>query len=245
MNSPLAGLFWLGDTPHFAGHELDDHHRDSEWLIGHLDTSAPRDLLLSSHAAAPGLDERRHSRTQDSSGCVASVAGRSIAPSILRHVTVTSDSAHWRAGPGSGVRAHSSRRAGRTLPAPAAWRRTILYIGVDPDCRIVLTRIVRRMAGVHLAVTCTGREGRLLAVSLTPGLILLDTHLPACDAHELLVYLGRSAFTSTIPLAVVSGDEGDRLRFLRGGAAAWITKPLNIAEVERATMGLLELASSR
>ena len=84
-----------------------------------------------------------------------------------------------------------------------------------------------------------------MAVSLTPGLILLDTQLAACDAHELLVYLGRSAFTSAIPLAVVSGNEGDRLRFLRAGAAAWITKPLNITEVERATMGLLELASSR
>ncbi len=84
-----------------------------------------------------------------------------------------------------------------------------------------------------------------MAVSLTPGLILLDTQLAACDAHELLVYLGRSAFTATIPLAVVSGNEGDRLGFLRAGAAAWITKPLNIAEVERATMGLLELASSR
>jgi len=84
-----------------------------------------------------------------------------------------------------------------------------------------------------------------LAVSLTPNLIVLDAQLPAYDAHDLVVYLGRSAFTGTIPLAVVSGNEGDRMSFVRAGAAAWMTKPLNIAQVERAVMGLLELAAVR
>jgi len=107
----------------------------------------------------------------------------------------------------------------------------------------VLTRIVRRLDHVHLVATHTGREGRLLAVSLTPSVIVLDAQLPACGAHDLLSYLARSAFTAAIPLAIVSRNEDERATFIRAGAAAWMTKPLKISEVERTTMGLLELTS--
>jgi len=110
--------------------------------------------------------------------------------------------------------------------------RTILYIGVDPDCLVVLGHIVRRMGGVHLIVARTGREGRLLAVSRAPSLILLDAQLAACDAQDFVLYLGRSIFTATIPLAVVSGREGGRMRFLGAGATAWIPPPSDIVEID-------------
>ena len=158
-------------------------------------------------------------------------------------MTVEGSPVKLRVVGGRGIRAHSSHRSSPRYPAPETTRRTILYIGVDPDCRIVLTRIVRRFAHVHLVATQTGREGRLLAVSLTPSVIVLDAQLPACGAHDLLSYLARSAFTAAIPLAIVSGNEDERTKFIRAGAAAWMTKPLKISEVERTTMGLLELTS--
>ena len=63
------------------------------------------------------------------------------------------------------------------------------------------------------------------------------------DTYNLLSHLARSAFTAAIPLAIVSGNEDKRKKFIRAGAAAWMTKPLKIPEVERTTMGLLELNS--
>jgi len=163
----------------------------------------------------------------------------------LRNVTGERSTVELRVVGGRGIRAHSSHKSSRRYPAPDTARRTILYIGADPDCRVVLSRIVRRLDRVHLVATQTGREGRLLAVSCTPNLIVLDAQLPACGAHNLLSYLARSAFTAAIPLVIVSGNEDERTEFIRAGAAAWMTKPLRISEVERTTTALLELVSLR
>ena len=133
----------------------------------------------------------------------------------------------------------------RALVAPTTTRRTVLYIGSDPDCRVTLARMVRRLDRVQLVVAQTGREGRVITGLLTPSLILLDTQLSDCDAHDLMVFLGRAARRAVIPLAVLSGDETDRIAFIRAGAVAWITKPLRIAEVEHSMMTLLDLFSSR
>ncbi len=142
-------------------------------------------------------------------------------------------------------RVHSSPKTTRRYPKPIAPRRTILYIGGDPDCRIVLLRILRRLENTQLVVAGTGREGRLLAFSSTPSLILLDTQLSDCDAVDLMGYFGRATLGATVPLAVLSGNEMDRMRFIRAGAVAWIAKPVRIAQVERSVMTLLELVATR
>jgi len=46
-------------------------------------------------------------------------------------------------------------------------------------------------------------------------------------------------------MIIFSANDGERVRFTRSGAAAWFAEPLNIAEVERTTMGIIELASVR
>jgi len=170
-----------------------------------------------------------------------SVARCSTFASTVRPVT----SERLRVVGGKGVRAHASHKTSRRYPLPESPQRAILYIGSDSDCRVVLARIVRRLDHVQLVIARTAREGSLLAVSLTPRLIVLDAQLSACDAHDLVVYLRRSAFTGAIPLAVVSGNEGDRMNFIRAGAAAWMTKPLNITQVERSVTSLLEVAAVR
>jgi DNA-binding response OmpR family regulator len=124
-------------------------------------------------------------------------------------------------------------------------RRTVLYIGGDPECRIVLSRIVRQVDDLHLTVSDTGREGRLRAVSLAPSLILLDDVLSDCDAHDLMIYLARTTLRATVPIAVISGGEVDRMRYIRAGAVTWITKPLMIDEVKHAMITLLDLYSTR
>jgi len=121
----------------------------------------------------------------------------------------------------------------------------MLYIGDDQECRIMLYRIARRLDNTQLEVASNGRAGRLLALSRSPNLILLDSHLPDCDAHDLMTYFGRAALRATVPLAVVSAEENDRVKFIRGGAVSFLTKPLRIAEVERSVMTLLEVFSAR
>ena len=143
------------------------------------------------------------------------------------------------------MRAHSSRKTARRFPIPVQPKRTILYVGAEPECRTVFSRVVRRFDRVDLVVAENGREGRLLVFALTPRLIVFDAQLPNSDADDFVLYLGRSSLTAVIPLAVVSSNEIQRARFFRAGAAACLTKPLKIAEVERAVVGLLELAAAR
>jgi hypothetical protein len=78
----------------------------------------------------------------------------------------------------------------------------------------MLSRIIRRLEHVRLVVADTVREGRLLAVSLTPELILFDAQLSVEDARELLGYLGRASFTAAMPLAVLPGDEDEQIEWL-------------------------------
>jgi DNA-binding response OmpR family regulator len=146
-------------------------------------------------------------------------------------------------GGGTGVRTHSSRKASRRYPPGQVPRRAILYIGGDQECQIVLSRIVRRMDYTQLVVAGSGREGRLSAFARAPSLIVLDSQLPDCAAQDLMVYFGRAALRATVPIAVVSGDDEERSRFIRAGAAAWMTKPLRIDDVERSVSRLLDLFS--
>jgi len=143
-------------------------------------------------------------------------------------------------GGGTGPRTHSSRKASRRYPADQLSRRTILYIGGDQECQIILSRIVRRMHNAQLVVAGSGREGRFSAFSCAPTLILLDAHLPDCAAQDLMVYFGRAALRATVPIAVLSADDEERPRYIKAGAVAWMTKPLRIDDVERSVLRLLD-----
>jgi CheY-like chemotaxis protein len=109
--------------------------------------------------------------------------------------------------------------------------RTVLCIGSGARYRVMLSRISERLESVHLVVTDTAREGRLLAVALAPSLILLDAQLPVGDAHDLVVYLGRASLTAAMPLAVLRGSEDESVDLLlratepAGVPALPITRP--------------------
>jgi len=109
----------------------------------------------------------------------------------------------------------------------------------------VLSRIVGRMQGVHLMMADTGREGLRHVASLAPNLLLLDGQLLDCDAQTLIGLLKRSTLRFPTPVAVLSGDEGDRMRLVRAGAVSLLTKPLRLGEVERSIMTLLDVFSAR
>jgi DNA-binding response OmpR family regulator len=118
----------------------------------------------------------------------------------------------------------------------------VLYINGDAETRILLSRIARRWHGVRLMTSETGQEGRHLTLTLRPSLILLDDHLSDLDSHDLLAQIRQDLRTATTPVVVLSANPSTHGPFTRAGATAWFTKPLHIANVERTTKGLLELA---
>jgi DNA-binding response OmpR family regulator len=105
-------------------------------------------------------------------------------------------------------------------------RAIVLAVDDDRASRYFVTRALRG-AGLETIEAATGREA--LALASQAALIVLDIHLP--DMNGLLVAreLKMAAATRDIPVIHLSStctSESDRALGLEGGAAAYLTHPI-------------------
>ncbi len=130
-----------------------------------------------------------------------------------------------------------SLRAGATGP--------VLYINGDCDNRIILRRISRRWRTARLLVADGGRAGMRTVVGHEPRLILLDAHLPDCLSLDVMTRIRQAA--PLVPVVVLSNspDPQEETRFVRAGASAYVTKPLNVVQFDATVMMLLESGALR
>lgn len=94
-----------------------------------------------------------------------------------------------------------------------------------------------------ISTAVNGREGRDLALSDIPDLVLCDVMMPELNGYELCQLLKSDQRTSHIPIILLTAkaDERDRLNGLRYGADAYLTKPFNREELLIRIQKLLEL----
>lgn len=66
-------------------------------------------------------------------------------------------------------------------------------------------------------------------------LVLLDLHLPDLGGEEVLQRLRDDPATASIPVVIVSADAtpGQIRRLLTAGAAAYLTKPIDVRDLLR------------
>ena len=67
-----------------------------------------------------------------------------------------------------------------------------------------------------------------------PDIIISDLNTPEINGCDLLVQLKVSSFFSSIPIIILSGEEGSetRIKCLEAGADDYIVKPFNPRELE-------------
>jgi signal transduction histidine kinase/CheY-like chemotaxis protein len=113
--------------------------------------------------------------------------------------------------------------------------RTLLLIEDNLSNLRLVERILKARPGVGLLSAMQGGLGLELARQHRPDLILLDLHLPDIPGDEVLHRLRADPATREIPIVVVSADATEgRIRRLRdSGATAYLTKPLDVAELLR------------
>jgi len=87
--------------------------------------------------------------------------------------------------------------------------------------------------GMVVSVAHDGRRGIELVEELLPDLVLLDVMLPDTDGYDVCLRIKSNTTTSPIPVIFLSarGEVVDKVRGLSCGAADYITKPFQAAEL--------------
>jgi CheY-like chemotaxis protein len=121
------------------------------------------------------------------------------------------------------------------LGEPSVRQVTILAIEDNVVNIRLLERIVQNCENAVLLTAIQGRIGLELAGQHHQDLVLLDLNLPDLSGEEVLERLKAGPGTATIPVVICSGDASDahRRTCLEAGAAAYLTKPLDLDELYR------------
>ena len=87
--------------------------------------------------------------------------------------------------------------------------------------------------GMVVSVAHDGQHGIALVEELLPDLVLLDVMLPDTDGYDVCLRIKSNSSTSPIPVIFLSarGEVVDKVRGLSCGAADYITKPFQAAEL--------------
>jgi signal transduction histidine kinase/CheY-like chemotaxis protein len=117
--------------------------------------------------------------------------------------------------------------------APAGAGLRVLYIEDNPANIEVIARFLHGRPNTTLLSATTGRAGLAYAVRDVPDIILLDLNLPDLHGDKVLNELKAEPDTAGIPVVVLSADasRGVIRRLLAGGAFAYLTKPIELAEL--------------
>jgi CheY-like chemotaxis protein len=112
----------------------------------------------------------------------------------------------------------------------SASRRTVLYIDDNPANLLLVERLFAGRPEIELVTAARGLLGLEMARDRQPALVLLDIHLPDVNGDRVLKRLHEDPLTRAIPVVVLSADASERQieRLLTCGAAAYLTKPLDL-----------------
>lgn len=105
----------------------------------------------------------------------------------------------------------------------------ILVIDDEPQIRKIL-EITLESNDYKVHQASNGKEGKIIAASHPPDLILLDLGLPDINGHELLKEL-RQWYSKAIIILSVQNTESDIVDALDNGATDYLTKPFRSAEL--------------
>lgn len=118
---------------------------------------------------------------------------------------------------------------------------SLILIVEDNEKNLKLVRDVLQAKGYATLEAGTAEEGLRLARERSPGLILMDIHLPGMSGIEALRILRAEAATATIPvIAITASVMQESLReVMAAGFNDLIEKPINVLGFLDKVRGLL------
>lgn len=124
-------------------------------------------------------------------------------------------------------------------------RAAVLCIEGNLPCLTLLERILEHHDAGELIPATTATIGLKLAHDHHPDLILLDLHLPDMSGTEVLKRLKTDQPTRDIPVVVLTANasKGRAEHITQLGAAAYLTKPLDVPRFIDAIAHILDATS--
>lgn len=117
----------------------------------------------------------------------------------------------------------------------------VVLVVDDNHANLMLSRAVLEGAGYTVVGAGSGAEMEALLPSVHPDLILMDLELPDGSGVELTRRLKARRDHRAIPVLAVSAHamEAHREQALAAGCTAFLSKPIDIHELERAVASAL------
>jgi twitching motility two-component system response regulator PilH len=108
----------------------------------------------------------------------------------------------------------------------------VLIVDDSPTEMHILSNIMEKLG--HAVITAdNGEQGVITAKDTKPDLILMDVVMPGINGFQATRQLNKSDETKDIPVIIVSTKDQatDKMWGRRQGAAAYVTKPIEEAEL--------------
>jgi CheY-like chemotaxis protein len=120
-------------------------------------------------------------------------------------------------------------------------RGLILYVEDNPANISFMIDLLEVFDGIELVTAQNGELGVELALSRRPNVIIMDINLPGMSGLDALNALRARPETSDIPVIALTAaaSERDRVRGEKAGFYRYLTKPVNVGELEAALEALL------
>jgi len=118
---------------------------------------------------------------------------------------------------------------------------TILVVD-DDEFNLKLLNKMLSIEGHAVRTAASGDAALTSVAEQLPDLILLDVMMPGLDGFEVTRRLKADARTRSIPIIMVTAleDQESRRKGLETGAADFLTKPVNRAELQMRVKSLLK-----
>ncbi|WAL62753.1 PP2C family protein-serine/threonine phosphatase [Thermocoleostomius sinensis] len=118
----------------------------------------------------------------------------------------------------------------------------ILVIDDDPGIRLVIQKILQKQ-GYDVILASDGQQGIDLATQIQPALIICDWIMPVLDGLEVCrrVRANPALATTYFILLTSRGEVSDRVTGLNTGADDFLSKPVEISELQARVRAALRL----
>jgi len=108
---------------------------------------------------------------------------------------------------------------------------SVLVVDDSPEASDSLTAVLEA-AGYHVAQACQGKQAlSYLRARSLPAVILLDLHMPVMNGRDFRKAQLEDPRLAKIPVILLSGEGDLRVHAQELGVAAFITKPVEIAQL--------------